>query len=80
MASFTPSLIHIDAAIRLNNGDDLECFDDNKIALRSGLIRSLHPTKEGYIIEETKTFIIYNDGPYKTCKMFAPADVSSDDF
>ena len=60
---------------------------ENKIALRSGLIRSYIPPKGGnqasmggHYIEETKTFIIYNDGPYETCKMFAPADVSKDDF
>lgn len=63
----------------LDDGHALVCFNDNKIALRSSLTRSKHPTKEGCILEK-KMFVIYNDGPNKTCKMFAPADVSSDDF
>ncbi|MDC0229580.1 hypothetical protein OAK48_01265 [Deltaproteobacteria bacterium] len=66
--------IDLEDAVRNNNMDDLECFHDNKIALRQAI-----GWDEGE--EISKIFLVYTKKPYKFCKQFAPLkDVSSDDF
>ena len=70
--------IDLEDAIRNNNGDDLECFHDNKIALRQMEVMGWGDFDYKM---SSKIFLVYTKKPYKLCKEFAPLkDVSSDDF